>query len=103
MNLEPEARIQCHRNKPPLKNKKSRAEGNERALSIDARSESVTEKFLTPEAQWKNVLTDIMKKNDWESQFKACNLIKDFSSEHQHFFKSSDPFFNEIMAELSNL
>jgi hypothetical protein len=103
MNPETEAKIRCRKNKPPLKNKKTRAEGNERALSIDARSESVTEKFLTPDAQWKNVLTDIVKKNDWESQLKACNTIKEFSSEQQHFFKSTDPFFGEIMTELSNL
>jgi hypothetical protein len=76
---------------------------NERALSIDARNEGTPEKLHTPDAQWKNVLSDITKKNDWESQFKACTIIKEFSSEHQNFFKSTDPYYPEIMTELSNL
>lgn len=49
------------------------------------------------------MLSDIQKKNNWEKQFKACNTIKEFSKQHHKFFKPSDPFFSEIMAELSNL
>jgi hypothetical protein len=91
--------------KPPLKSRKNRLDGSERALSIDAREkeDSVSEKLLTPDAQWKKVLTDIQKKNDWELQFKACDTIKDFSSEHPKFFKTTDPYFGEIMGELSTL
>lgn len=91
--------------KPPLKTRKNRNEGSEKALSIDAREDedAVSDKVLTPDAQWKKVLTDIQKKNDWERQFKACNTIKDFSAEHPKFFKSTDPFFGEIMSELSVL
>lgn len=73
-------------------------------MSIDARSnDSISEKFISPEAEWKKVLTDIQKKSDWEKQFKACNTIKDFSKDHQQFFKPSDSHFGEIMVELSNL
>lgn len=91
--------------KPPLKSRKNRIEGSERALSIDAREkeDSISEKLLSPDGQWKNVLTDIQKKNDWELQFKACNTIKDFSSEHPKFFKNTDSHFGEIMSELSTL
>lgn len=88
--------------KPPLKGKKARADGNERAHSIDDR-EPRREKILSPEAQWKNIINDLQGKSDWEKQFKACNTIKDFSSEHKNFFKTSDTHFSDTMAELSNL
>ena len=92
--------------KPPMKNRKNRTEMRERPSSIDARSDgndSGSEKCLTPEAKWKQILTDIQKKSNWEKQFKACNTIKDFSSEHPKFFSSSDASFSEIMNELSKL
>lgn len=63
----------------------------------------MSEKFISPEAEWKHILSDIQKKNDWEKQFKACNTIKDFSKDHKQFFKPTDPHFGEIMAEVSNL
>ena len=83
----------CLKNKPPIKNRKTRTDGgNDRALSIDARrnDDSLSEKVLSPEAEWKRVLSDIQKKNNWEKQFKACNTIKDFSQEHPEFFKTTD-------------
>ena len=91
--------------KPPIRNKKLKAEVNERPLSIDARSDEdkLSEKFATPEAEWKHILVKIQKKNDWESQFKACNIIKDFSESHPQFFKPTDSHFSEIMNELYNL
>lgn len=90
--------------KPPLKNKKFRDDGSERAHSIDARNQDIRpEKALSPEGQWKNVLSMIQNKKDWEGQFKACNIIKDFSSQHKSFFRMSDMFFSEIMNELSTL
>ena len=88
--------------KPPLKGKKTRGSGSERAHSIDDR-ETKKEKLLSPEAQWKSVLSDLKSKDDWEKQFKACNTIKDFSGEHSNMFKSSDSHFSDIMSELSNL
>jgi hypothetical protein len=91
--------------KPPLKNKKFRAEDGERPLSIEGRDEddAMTEKNLTPDAEWKGVLKNIQDKKSWEKQFKACNTIKDFSRDHPKYFKSSDPYFSEIMNELAIL
>ena len=43
------------------------------------------------------------RNNNWEKQFKAWNTIKEFSKEHHKFFKQSDPYFSEIMNELSSL
>lgn len=62
-----------HRNKPPIKTKKSRTDAVERPLSVEAREDEdcISEKALTPENTWKKVITDIDKKNDWEKQFKA--------------------------------
>ena len=87
-----------------MKNKKFRADGGERALSIDARdNDSMSEKLMSPEGEWKHVHTDIQKKSNWEKQFKACNTIKDFSETHPEFFKTTNVYFGEIMADLSNL
>lgn len=90
--------------KPQIKGKKNKSEIGERPLSIDARSQdSLSDKLLSPEAEWKHILSDIQKKNNWEKQFKACNTIKDFSLEHPNFFTSNDAYFSEIMTELSTL
>lgn len=85
--------------KPPLKGKKTRGSGSERAHSIDDR-EPKKDKLLSPEAQWKRIASDLRGKDDWEKQFKACNVIKDFTAEHASLFQSSDPDFGDIMAEL---
>jgi hypothetical protein len=91
--------------KPPIKSRNSRTEMEEHPMSQDEGSDddSIDGKNLTPEAEWKHILTDIQKKSSWEKQFKACNTIKDFSTSHPKFFGSSDPYFAEIMNELSNL
>lgn len=91
--------------KPINKSKNIRPDPGERSLSIDAKNdaEDLSNKFLTPEQEWKQILDDLQKKTDWEKQFKACNTIKDFSHDYQKFFKPTDPFFGEIMNELSSL
>ena len=89
-----------------MKNRKNNTEiVSDRPSSIDARSndDSMSEKMLSPEGEWKHILSDIQKKNNWEKQFKACNTIKDFSSENPKFFNASDAYFSEIMNELSIL
>jgi hypothetical protein len=91
--------------KPITKGKNIKQDPGERSLSIDAKNETedLSNKFLSPEQEWKQVLDYLQKKTDWERQFKACNTIKDFSNDYQIFFKPTDPFFGEIMNELSTL